>query len=121
MSIQKAYRYEVRRYSICIDAEPERYGISAPQLELIEFNIVSETSKGFWIGFWNEKMRWINNKSNKKFAHRTKEDALFALHVRKEGHVKHCQRRLQQAKENLCFVKSVMGMESDYADTNSIW
>lgn len=105
---QKAYRYEVKRYSVCIDPEIEHYGISGPQLVLLEYNITSNTPKGFWIGFWNEKMRWINDSSKKKFAHRSKEEALSALLIRKEKHVMYCQLRLKQAKENLDCVRSEM-------------
>lgn len=72
------YRYEERYY---ID--------DAMKVVLNEYIVISETKKGVWISdiynsdIYNIKKRFIRNKSRKKFAYNTKEQAIDNFICRK--------------------------------------
>lgn len=95
------YRYEVRRYSVVIDAEREEYGVSSPKLELLTFDVIRETPKGYWIDTYFGDTRWVSKTSRKRFAYPSKEEALEGFINRKKAHLKHCQSRLDRAKSDL--------------------
>ena len=97
------YRYDVRRVSVVRDAERELYG-SRLEFKLYYHPIVSETPKGVWIGYIalpTEKWKWVSNTARKRFAYPTKEEALDAYIARKEAYVKHAQKRLDRANQEL--------------------
>jgi hypothetical protein len=98
---QKMYRYESRRYSVTIDAEAEIFGVSYPKLQLIEYNIHSETPCGYWYGYFGEKDHWCSKTSRKRHAHTTKEAALTAYIERKKAFLRHSENRVKRASQDL--------------------
>lgn len=97
------YRYEAQRYSYCVDPEFEIYSVTGPKIYLVKYSIISETSKGFWV-YDIDRKRWVSKTSKKRLAHPTKEEALEAYKQRKMAYVRHCNIRLQRAKEELALV-----------------
>ena len=99
----KLYRYDSKRYSIVIDADREIYGTSFPKLELNEYDVSCETPKGFWISYFSggSKDKWISKSARKRFAYPTKNEALDAYIKRKTSYVRHSERKLAEAKEDL--------------------
>lgn len=97
----KLYRYESVRYSVTIDAEREIFGTSKAQLRLHEYEIHSETPKGYWIGLFGSKDRWVSKTSRKRFAHPSKEEALEGYRQRKLSYVRHATSNLHRANEDL--------------------
>lgn len=103
----KLYRYEAMRYATVIDAEYEVYGVSKARLELHEYQVAAETPKGYWISwFGTAKDKWVSKSSKKRFAHPTAEEALEAFRHRKRAFVRHSEKRLQRAREDLELVES---------------
>ncbi len=105
--IEKMYRYEDRRYSICVDPERELYSSSKATLECVEYYVTKETPKGYWIGwFKGAKDRWVSKTSVKRFAHPTKAEALEGYRQRKMAFVRHSKARLKRAEEDLALVEA---------------
>jgi len=102
----KLYRYESKRYSMIVDAEMEIYSTSAARLVLDEYEVTSETPKGYWVSycFPNAKDKWVSKTAKKRFAYPIKEDALKQYKIRKEAYVRHSLARLKRAEEDLGLV-----------------
>jgi hypothetical protein len=85
------YRYETVEYaSIGWDGEYTRSKYPNPKLELRTFDLISETLKGYWIGYSGLrplKFKWISKTSKKRYAYPTKEEAL-------NGYISRTKRRL---------------------------
>lgn len=69
-------------------------------MKLLEFDLVRETNKGYWIN--NEvflHLKWISKTSRKRFAYPTKEEALVSFKAR-------CRKRLRIAEHQvkLCHI-----------------
>jgi hypothetical protein len=103
---QVLYRYEAKRYSVVIDADADRYGVSAPELQLLRFAVTKVTKCGFWIDGWGER-RWVSNSSRKRYAHPTAEEAMAAYVERKKAYVRHCRARLARAMGDLALAKPI--------------
>lgn len=111
------YRYEAEWYST-ID-EWENVHTHGPNLKLKEYPIVANTPRGCWICFQKFQLltgalkppdallrdRWVSDHTRKRFAHRTKEEALAAYRRRKGSYVQHCKQRLWKAERELALVE----------------
>ena len=73
----KFYRYKIVEYAPDDEYRPL---VPDPKLELETYELVRETSKGYWIGYGylgpGRKGKWIPKESKKRFAYPTKEEAL---------------------------------------------
>lgn len=98
---KKLYRYEDRRYSICVDPELEIYDVTPLELTLIEFTVHSETPCGYWFGIFGGKEQWVSKTSRKRYAYITKKKALKGYIERKKAFVRHSKARLDRAQEGL--------------------
>lgn len=75
---------------------------------LREFEVVKETTCGYWIEvLYREKDRWISKITRKKYAYPTKEEALIGYIKRKEKYIWHLERKLKDAKEALANTKGI--------------
>jgi len=101
------YRYvdtESGGYYLDVDGDMTPSGITTISVDLIEYRVVKETPKGFWIQeylgpFWSSDKKWISNHS--KFAWDTKEKALKSFKLRKKSQIKIYNKRLNSAKTAL--------------------
>ena len=100
-TIERLYRYESQRYSVVVDADADIYGVSPAKLCLQNYEVVAETPKGYWVGFFGAKDKWVSKSSRKRFAHPTESEALEAYRIRKKAYVRHATSTLQRAKEDL--------------------
>lgn len=106
--IKKLYRYESKRWSVCVDSEMEIF-TSRLELCLKSYNIVSETPCGYWITFCSgTKDKWVSKTSRKRFAYPSKEEAKEAYRQRKLAYIRHSQSRLKRAKEELSLLDSML-------------
>ena len=91
MSVEFMYRYEWKTYAVLgIDGDAEAPKLPNPKVELIVFDVMSETKKGYWLGFksLSMKMRWVSKVAKKRYAHPTKEEALQNFITRTENRCK---------------------------------
>lgn len=117
------YRYEEWKYSHGVDEFGNPYPGFELKVELYQYPIVKTTSRGFWIykgvffppqdfelycsdfkGRLRKDCRFVLLDSRKKFACRTKEEALDSFRARKRAQIKILERRLKEAEIalNLC-------------------
>ncbi len=106
----KAYRYEARRYSVCIDPDADLYTTSAPELKCEEWFIVRETPCGFWIDVFKNGpgARFVKNDGRKRYAHRKKMEALDAYIMRKKAYVRHATNTLHRAQDDLALANKFL-------------
>ena len=86
-SNMKFYRYDNVTYSVIVDVDADLYASSGPKLVLYEYTLHSETPKGYWIGVFGGKDKWVSKTSRKRYAYPTKEEALEAFLKRKERQI----------------------------------
>jgi len=109
----KFYRYEEKEYAnFDHDGEYVSPSIPRPKVELLEFNLFSETPKGYWIGYGGfEGLRghkkWIGKTAKKRYAHPTKKEALQSFIKRKEKQVKILKYQLMSAEFALSTAKNM--------------
>lgn len=94
----KFYRYEAVEYaSTDIDGEYISPTYPNPKLELRDYEVIKETSKGYWISHFPYKdlsnwkylwKKWVSKTSKKKYAYPTKEEALINYIKRTERRIK---------------------------------
>ncbi|AGO47538.1 hypothetical protein Phi4:1_gp005 [Cellulophaga phage phi4:1] len=65
------------------------------------FQIVKVTPKGYTIKIWSTTTRWVSSSSKKRFAYKTKEEALEGFILRKRRQIKILQAQLSKAKRFL--------------------
>ena len=86
----KFYRYE------------NLYSNIGVRVDLLEFYLIKETAKGYWIKHqWDVKeeyKRWVSKNGKKRFAYPTKEEALYNFKKRKERQIKILQSLLNNTK-----------------------
>lgn len=76
-----------------------------PRISLEEFEVLSETPKGYWINiyhFFNDRkmgMKWVSKTGKKRFAYPTKEEALESFRARTSRCIKILTARLEDAKQ----------------------
>ena len=89
--MNKLYRYEDRHYY---------YG--GARVDLLEFEVIKETSSGVWIKSpYYSKNKWVNLKARKKFACPTVEEALESYLMRKKRQIRILKGQLSRAKSAL--------------------
>jgi len=96
-SLGKMYRFIDTRYSV----GDEDYGYSVRvTVNIYIFDIIKKTPKGQWIQ--NEsrgiKPRFVLNHGRKKYAHRTKEEALLSFIARKKKQIRLLEAQLYNVK-----------------------
>lgn len=97
----KFYRYEIIEYaSHDIDGELETPKFPNPTLVLSIYDLLKETSKGYWIGDFIFK-KWISKTSKKRFAYPTKEEALTNFIKRTEKRIKILDWQIRACKVGL--------------------
>ena len=95
----KAYRYIDKFQWLDEDEWEER-------IDLVEFDIIRETEKGFFIRHYGKEKFVLNGDgSGKRFAYRKKEHALNHFMIRKSREVGHLKRRLAQIQRILEYNK----------------
>jgi len=95
------YRY-VDRYFI-FDEEGDRI----EELVLIEYKIIKETPQGYWI-LADSKRKWVQNTgewSKKRFAYKTKEEALNYFIYRKISQASYLRFQLKRVERALKYVQ----------------
>lgn len=95
--MKQAYRYETR---------PSEYGPS--YAHLLKYFITKETPCGFWISpFTSGKSRWVSNTGRKRFAHRSKKEALESFMARKNREIEILNVRLRKANQSLIDAQTI--------------
>jgi hypothetical protein len=94
--IEVAWRAEVRRYSVVVDADAEHYAVSDPQLELRWYVVSHHTPKGFWAGG-----RFILNTATKRWANLSEEEAIKSCIARITKHKSILESRVQRLSADL--------------------
>lgn len=92
------YRYEDHVYST-FSINPggtESYGMTEVRVELYEYEVVKETSCGYWI-----IDKWISKTWKKRFAYPSKLQALESFKIRKKRQIFILQHQLNRAQEAL--------------------
>lgn len=94
----KLYRFDDMTYStvsISVSGN-ETYGSTPVQLELREFDVISETPCGYWISYEFTK-KWVRKRG--RFAQESIEDARKDFLRRKRIQIRIFTKRLQRAQE----------------------
>jgi len=110
--IEKLYRYYDVQYSAGCDEYGGDLGPGPVKVHLMEFSIIKETRCGVWIltGYWfgtpeekppKEAMRFVNMQANKKYACRTKEEALESFKARKRRQIHILKSQTERAEKAL--------------------
>jgi hypothetical protein len=83
------------------------------EVELRQFEVLSETPKGYWIveafhyaNGWigdpsHTKKRWVSKDGFRRFAHVLKKDAMISFQYRKRSQIRILERQLEMAKSAL--------------------
>ncbi|WP_315740040.1 MULTISPECIES: hypothetical protein [unclassified Bradyrhizobium] len=90
------WRCEAQRYSVCIDPDADRYGVTDPQLEMRWHRIISRTPKGAWISG-----RFVLLTATKRWACPTEEEALESFIARKRKQISILSHKLHRAEQDL--------------------
>jgi hypothetical protein len=97
MSKNYLYRYQEQSYSIGVDQFDNPLPGYQLKIELYSYRVIRETSKGVWINDYG-KDRFVLLTARKKFACRTKEEALESFIARKNRQIKILSLQLEKAK-----------------------
>jgi hypothetical protein len=97
MSKNYLYRYQEQSYSIGVDQFDNPLPGYHLIIELYSYRVIRETSKGVWINDYG-KDRFVLLTARKKFACRTKEEALESFIARKNRQIKILSDQLEKAK-----------------------
>jgi len=73
-------------------------------LKLVDYNIMSETPKGYWI-FVDYKKRWVSKDGMKRYAYPTPEEAMENFKARTQRCVLILESQLKKAKAYLKIVQ----------------
>jgi hypothetical protein len=85
------FRYEWQEYAEHdYDGELCAPSLPNPKLELITYDLIKETEKGYWIGYKNFSSwkKWIPKTSKKRFAYPTKQEAMKNFITRTKRRIK---------------------------------
>jgi len=90
----------------------------ARELKLLQYNLISETPKGYWIenGY---KKRWVSKTATKRFAYPTKEEAMQSFIARKKSQINILRAQMNEA-EVLLYMAENNKSELSIADYNSL-
>jgi hypothetical protein len=109
----KFYRYEIVEYAqMDYDGEYTNPTFPNPCLELREYDLISETPKGYWVGYgmghsnyiWK---KWTSKTSKKRFAYPTKEEAMTNFILRTEKRLKILDWQLRVCKISINLAKNI--------------
>lgn len=90
------WRCEAKRYSVVIDPDADRYGVSPPRLEMHWYQVNRRTPQGAWIGG-----KFVRLTATKKWACNTEDDALESFKARKRRQIAILTGNLQRAEREL--------------------
>ena len=105
------YRYDAISYA-SMDAESEFYAPVSPDIKVVltTYSLWKETPQGYWIGYGGfsgtglrSTGRWVSKTSIKKFAYKTKSEAL-------NGFIKRSERRIKILESQLSSCKSALAI-----------
>lgn len=107
----KFYRYKWSEYA-SLDSFGEftmtNQYIPNIRLELITFSLVSETPKGYWIGFDSKhKYKWISKTAKKRHAYPSKEQALNNFILRTKKRIKILEKQIRCCKISLGYAENI--------------
>lgn len=108
------YRYEAENTSYAKDHTGEY--ISSPlllvNLKLVEYDMVKETPKGYWIGWkdYRGKYKFVLKTSKKKWAYLTKEEAMVNFIKRTESRISILKNQLEFSIQALQAAKNIGDM-----------
>jgi hypothetical protein len=94
------WRCEAKRYSVVIDADADRYGVTPPRLEMTWWQVNRRTDKGAWIGG-----KFVLLTAVKKWACNTQEDALESFKARKRKQIRLLTAQLTYARRQLALTE----------------
>ena len=94
------YRCEAKRYSVVIDADADRYGVSAPRLEVTWWRVDHRTPKGAWVAG-----RFVLLTAFKKWAAETEAEAIRDFVARKRKQIRILATQLQRAERDLALTQ----------------
>ncbi len=94
------WRCEAKRYSVCIDPETDRFGTSAPRLEMWWHRVSRRTPKGAWLGD-----RFVLLTARKRWACNTEQEALESFVARKTRQIKILSAQLAAAEADLALTQ----------------
>jgi len=85
-----------------------------PCVELRTYDLISETPKGYWIGYLNlfgnrmgDWQKWTSKTSKKRFAYPTKEEAMTNFILRTEKRLKILDWQLRVCKISINLAKNI--------------
>ena len=101
----KAYRYYLTNGSF-YDQNSDLFKEAGLEEKLIEYDIISETPKGFWVSDKkSKKKRFVLNittgMSGNRFAYKDKNDAFKSMLIRKSAHLAHLTGHAAKIKKYL--------------------
>ena len=82
----KLYRYHDTLYT------------TGTKVHLYEYNVVAETPKGYWIGMFGAKDKWVSKTCKKRFAYPTKDEAWDSFQARKTRQIEILEHQITRAK-----------------------
>lgn len=96
------YRYDARIYaSLMREDYPQLLSDAGTmRLEPTEYPIIKDTPCGAWVDDYGRK-RWVNLEATKKFACRSKDEALASFIARKRRQIEILERQLADARRAL--------------------
>ena len=105
----KFYRYEAENSAYAKDHDGEYIHTSLllVNLKLVEYDMVKETPKGYWVGHGTWKYKFVLKTSKKKFAYLTKEDAMVNFVKRTESRISILKNQLEFSIQALNAAKSM--------------
>jgi hypothetical protein len=93
------WRCEAKRYSVVIDPEAERYGVTDPRLEVTWWRVDRRTPKGAWAAG-----RFVLLSAYRKWACNTEEEAIASFIARKRKQIRILSSQLKRAEAELALV-----------------
>lgn len=107
LQVMKLYRYEDVQYAGSLDEYDNIIpGSGTLRIHLREYLVLRETPKGVWINH-HGKEKFVLNRSKKRFAHPTKEEALKSFKRRKKSQLLHLEHQLARAKKALFMAENL--------------
>jgi len=111
MSELKFYRYEAENVAYAKDHTGEYIStqLLMVDLKLVEYDLVKETPKGYWIGWkdYRGKYKFVLKTSKKKWAYLTKELAMTNFVKRTESRIKILEEQLRFSIQALNAAKNM--------------
>jgi hypothetical protein len=90
------WRCEAQRYSVVIDPDADRYGVTPPRLEMCWWQVNRRTPQGAWIGG-----KFVLLTATKRWACPTEEEALESFIARKRKQIRILSTQLRRAEADM--------------------